>query len=77
MRQIVLASRPNGPPTPENFRLEEAADARARSGGLLLRGALFVTRPLLRKVTAWMINPVQALLALSEARRGGGGKNGG
>ena len=35
--QIVLASRPNGPPTPENFRLEKVAMPTLPAGGVLVR----------------------------------------
>jgi len=37
VRQIVLASRPKGPPTAENFRLEEVPMPAPPPGGLLLR----------------------------------------
>ncbi|MEH6646862.1 NADP-dependent oxidoreductase [Sulfitobacter sp.] len=37
MKQIVLASRPNGAPTPENFRLEEAAIPTPGEGEVLVR----------------------------------------
>jgi hypothetical protein len=37
VRQIVLASRPKGPPTPENFRLEEVPRPAMPPAGLLLR----------------------------------------
>ncbi|WP_319799606.1 hypothetical protein [Lichenihabitans sp. PAMC28606] len=36
-RQIVLASRPEGPVQPENFRLEEIPVPSCPPGGLLLR----------------------------------------
>src|SRR5262249_38870394 len=36
VRQIVLASRPKGPPTPENFRLEEVPMPARPPAGLLL-----------------------------------------
>jgi hypothetical protein len=35
VRQIVLASRPKGPPTPENFRLEEVSMPATPLGALL------------------------------------------
>src|SRR5262244_3867613 len=37
VKQIVLASRPKGLPTPENFRLEEVPMPTLPQGGLLLR----------------------------------------
>jgi NADPH-dependent curcumin reductase CurA len=37
MKQIVLASRPSGPPTAENFRLEAVPMPSLPPGGLLLR----------------------------------------
>lgn len=37
MKQIVLASRPDGAPTPENFRLEEAAIPTPAEGEVLVR----------------------------------------
>jgi NADPH-dependent curcumin reductase len=48
MRQIVLASRPNGPPTPENFRLEEVPMPAMPSGGLLLRVLYLSLDPYMR-----------------------------
>ncbi len=48
MRQIVLASRPNGPPTPENFRLEELPMPAMPSGGLLLRVLYLSLDPYMR-----------------------------
>ncbi len=36
-RRIVLAARPDGAPTPENFRLEEAEKPVLQDGELLLR----------------------------------------
>ena len=36
-RQVLLASRPKGEPTPENFRLVEAAVPRPGPGQMLLR----------------------------------------
>ena len=37
IKQIVLASRPSGLPTRENFRLEEVPMPEPPQGGLLLR----------------------------------------
>ena len=37
VRQIVLASRPSGPPKPENFRLEQVPMPALPPGGLLLK----------------------------------------
>jgi len=37
VKQIVLASRPKGPPTAENFRLETVPMPALPTGGLLLR----------------------------------------
>jgi NADPH-dependent curcumin reductase len=37
VKQIVLASRPNGLPTRENFRLEDVTMPVLPQGGLLLR----------------------------------------
>ena len=36
-RRIVLNSRPQGAPVPENFRLETAAIPKTNSGEVLLR----------------------------------------
>ena len=47
-RQIVLASRPNGPPTAENFRLEEVAMPPLPRGGLLLRVLYLSLDPYMR-----------------------------
>jgi NADPH-dependent curcumin reductase CurA len=47
-RQIVLASRPKGPPTPENFRLEEGSIPVRPPGGLLLRVLYLSLDPYMR-----------------------------
>ena len=46
--QIVLASRPNGPPVAENFRLEEAPMPALPPGGLLLRVLYLSLDPYMR-----------------------------
>jgi NADPH-dependent curcumin reductase CurA len=48
VRQIVLASRPNGPPTAENFRLEEVPMPPLPPGGLLLRVLYLSLDPYMR-----------------------------
>ncbi len=48
VRQIVLASRPNGPPTAENFRLEEMPMPKLPPGGLLLRVLYLSLDPYMR-----------------------------
>ena len=48
VRQIVLASRPKGPPTPENFRLEELPMPAMPPGGLLLRVLYLSLDPYMR-----------------------------
>ena len=48
VRQIVLASRPKGPPTPENFRLEEVPMPVMRPAGLLLRVLYLSLDPYMR-----------------------------
>ena len=48
MQQIVLASRPQGKPTPENFRLEEAPMPACPTGGLLLRVLILSLDPYMR-----------------------------
>ncbi|HEY1749393.1 MAG TPA: NADP-dependent oxidoreductase [Xanthobacteraceae bacterium] len=48
VKQIVLASRPKGPPTPENFRLEEAPMPKLPAGGLLLRVRYLSLDPYMR-----------------------------
>lgn len=48
VRQIVLAFRPKGPPTPENFRLEELPMPAMPSGGLLLRVLYLSLDPYMR-----------------------------
>ncbi len=48
MQQIVLASRPQGKPTPENFRLEEAPMPACPKGGLLLRVLILSLDPYMR-----------------------------
>ena len=47
-RQIVLASRPTGEPTRENFRLEEIAMPTAPPGGVLVRGLYLSLDPYMR-----------------------------
>jgi NADPH-dependent curcumin reductase len=47
-KQIVLASRPKGLPTPENFRLEEVAMPELPKGGLLLRALYLSLDPYMR-----------------------------
>jgi NADPH-dependent curcumin reductase len=48
VRQIVLASRPKGPPSLENFRLEEVAMPAMPPGGLLLRVLYLSLDPYMR-----------------------------
>ena len=48
VRQIVLASRPKGPPTAENFRLEEVPMPPPPPGGLLLRVLYLSLDPYMR-----------------------------
>jgi NADPH-dependent curcumin reductase len=48
VRQIVLASRPNGPPTADNFRLEEVPMPSLPPGGLLLRVLYLSLDPYMR-----------------------------
>src|SRR5579863_9191812 len=48
VRQIVLASRPKGPPTAENFRLEEGPMQSLPPGGLLLRVLYLSLDPYMR-----------------------------
>ncbi|MGA2818346.1 MAG: NADP-dependent oxidoreductase [Xanthobacteraceae bacterium] len=48
VRQIVLASRPNGPPTAENFRLEEVPMPKLPPSGLLLRVLYLSLDPYMR-----------------------------
>jgi len=48
MRRIVLASRPHGRPTAENFRLEETAMPPLPPGGLLLRVLYLSLDPYMR-----------------------------
>jgi NADPH-dependent curcumin reductase CurA len=58
-RQIVLASRPKGPPTPENFRLEEVPMPVMPPAGLLLRVLYLSLDPIC--VAAWTIgNPMRS-----------------
>ena len=52
VKQIVLASRPNGLPTRENFRLEEVPLPMLPQGGLLLR--VLYSRSILTCAAAWM-----------------------
>ena len=47
-RRIVLASRPNGAPVPENFRLEEAAKPSPDDGQVLLRNLYLSLDPYMR-----------------------------
>ena len=48
-RRIVMASRPTGMPTPENFRLEEVAEPHeAPAGGVLLKTLFFSLDPYMR-----------------------------
>src|SRR5438034_11651721 len=48
VRQIVLASRPKGLPTLENFRLEEVTMPMMPAGGLLLRALYLSLDPYMR-----------------------------
>ncbi len=48
VRQIVLASRPYGPPKAENFRLEEVPMPKLPPGGLLLRVLYLSLDPYMR-----------------------------
>ena len=48
VKQIVLASRPKGKPTAENFRLEEVAMPALPAGGLLLRSLYLSIDPYMR-----------------------------
>jgi len=48
VKQIVLASRPNGLPTRENFRLEEVPLPMLPQGGLLLRVLYLSLDPYMR-----------------------------
>lgn len=48
IKQIVLASRPRGLPTPENFRLEQAPMPALPQGGLLLRVLYLSLDPYMR-----------------------------
>ncbi len=48
MKQIVLASRPKGPPTAENFRLETVPMPALPTGGLLLRVLYLSLDPYMR-----------------------------
>src|SRR5688572_11364329 len=47
-RQIVLASRPIGEPTPKNFRLVEGEAPRQPEGGVLLRTLYLSLDPYMR-----------------------------
>src|SRR5215210_5801226 len=47
-RQVLLASRPNGEPTPDNFRLVEAEAPRPGPGQMLLRTAYLSLDPYMR-----------------------------
>ncbi|MGK2286556.1 NADP-dependent oxidoreductase [Pedomonas sp. V897] len=47
-RRIVLAARPKGAPTPENFRLEEAPVPEPREGQVLLRTLYLSLDPYMR-----------------------------
>ena len=47
-RRIVLASRPHGAPTPENFRLEEQALPTPAPGEVLLRAVYLSLDPYMR-----------------------------
>jgi NADPH-dependent curcumin reductase CurA len=48
VRQIVLASRPSGPPKPENFRLEEVSMPALPPGGLSLKVLYLSLDPYMR-----------------------------
>src|SRR6201989_103274 len=48
IRQFVLASRPKGLPTPENFRLEQVPMPALPQGGLLLRVLYLSLDPYMR-----------------------------
>ena len=48
VRQIVLASRPSGPPKPENFRLEQFPMPALPPGGLVLKVLYLSLDPYMR-----------------------------
>ena len=48
VKQIVLASRPKGPPVPANFRMEEVPLPQLPPGGLLLRALYLSLDPYMR-----------------------------
>jgi NADPH-dependent curcumin reductase len=48
LREIVLASRPDGPPTPENFRIEDAPMPSMPAGGVMLRVLYLSLDPYMR-----------------------------
>lgn len=47
-RRILLASRPDGPPTPGNFRLDEAEVPDPAQGQVLLRNLFLSLDPYMR-----------------------------
>ncbi|WP_220466197.1 hypothetical protein [Dyadobacter psychrotolerans] len=47
-RQIVLASRPVGTPTQENFRFENADLAELKQGEILVKGMYYSVDPYMR-----------------------------
>ncbi|WP_296223686.1 NADP-dependent oxidoreductase [Ralstonia sp. UBA689] len=49
-RRIVLASRPRGTPTPENFRIEETAVPQPQDGEVLLRTLYLSLDPYMRNL---------------------------
>jgi NADPH-dependent curcumin reductase CurA len=70
-RRIVLAARPRGLPTPENFRLEEAAVPAPKEGQLLLRTLYLSLDPYMRQLMN-EVGPVYAAsVPLGEPMTGG------
>ena len=60
-RRVVLASRPKGLPTPENFRFEEAGIANPGEGQVLLRTLYLSLDPYMRN----MMDPVAPIYTTS------------
>jgi NADPH-dependent curcumin reductase CurA len=72
-RQIVLASRPKGVPTSENFRLETGPIPITARGQILLHTRYLSLDPYMRG----RMNETRSYATPREYRRGYGGRSGG
>lgn len=62
-RQIILASRPHGEPSPDNFRLAESEMPIADNNQILLQTLWLSLDPYMHYVSSWCIVEVAASTA--------------